>query len=185
MNILEIILVGLSLAMDAFAVSICKGLTIKKNYKKSLIIASYFGLFQAIMPLIGFFLGTYFKYYIENIDHWISFVILLFIGTKMIKDAIINDNNYDDSIEFKVMSLLAIATSLDALAIGISLSFLNVNILSSIIIIGIITFIVCFLGSILGSKIGQENTTKYQIIGGFILIMIGLKILFEHLKIII
>ena len=184
MNIIDIILIAFSLAMDAFVVSICKGLTIKnKRIKKSLKISMYFAIFQAIMPIIGFVIAISFKGIIESIDHWISFIILSFIGFKMIKEAIMREDNYDDKFDYKTLMLLSIATSIDALVIGISLSFLNVNIISSIIIIGIITFILCFIGSYLSSKIG-DSSRKYQILGGMVLFAIGLKILFEHLHII-
>ena len=171
--------------MDAFAVSIGKGMTLlKKDYKKSFVIGLYFGIFQALMPLIGYLLAFKFHDLIQNIDHWIAFSLLIFIGIKMIKSAILDEPILDSNINFKTMILLAIATSIDALAIGITLSFLNVNIILSISYIGLITFILSFIGVIIGSKVGEKFGIKSQLLGGFILIMIGLKILFEHLNLI-
>ena len=182
MNIIDIILIAISLSMDAFAVSICKGITIQNNrLHKSLVIAIFFGLFQAIMPILGYKFGSIFN--IANIDHWISFIILSIIGFKMMRDAIIKEDNIDDKLDIKTLILLSIATSIDAFIIGISFSFLHVNIYLSITIIGIITFILCFIGSYLSSKI-NNNSRNYQIVGGLTLFAIGLKILFEHLHII-
>ena len=171
--------------MDAMSVAICKGMTEnKKSLKHAIIVALYFGIFQAIMPLFGYFLASHLQFLIYKIDHWIAFSLLIFIGIKIIKDAILNENNYDDDISFKNMLPLAIATSIDAFAIGISLSFLNVNLLFSIACIGTITFILSFIGVKLGNKIGERFGIKSQLIGGFILIVIGFKILLEHLKLI-
>ncbi len=186
MSIVEIIFTGLGLSMDACATSICKGLSIKKySLKKGIIIGLYFGIFQGLMPVIGYLLGTSFEKYITKIDHWIAFVLLVTIGAKMLFDCLSkkeNDNN--DSVSFKVMFPLAIATSIDALAIGITLSFLKVNIIISALIIGIITFITSLLGSALGNNFGTKYQNIAQIIGGLILILIGIKILLEHLSII-
>ena len=182
MNIIDIILIALSLSMDALTVSICKGITIKNNkLHKSLIISIFFGLFQTIMPIIGYKFGSLFN--IDKIDHWISFIILSIIGFKMIKDAILKEDNYDNKLDIKTLILLSIATSIDALVIGISFSFLKVNIILSSIIIGTVTFILCFIGSYLSSKF-TPSSRNYQIVGGLTLFAIGLKILFEHLKII-
>lgn len=185
MNILDIILIGISLSMDAMSVAICKGMSeTKKKVKKSIVIALYFGLFQAIMPLLGYFLARNLQILINKIDHWIAFILLIIIGIKIIKDAILNENTYDDDISLKIMLPLAIATSIDAFAIGISLSFLNVDLLFSITCIGIITFILSFIGVKLGNRIGERFGIKSQLLGGFILIVIGFKILLEHLKLI-
>lgn len=185
MNIFDCFLIGIALSMDAFAVAICKGMSFHKiSIFKSLKIGLCFGIFQALMPLIGFFIGYKFHTLIESIDHWIAFLLLLFIAIKMIKDAILDDNIIDDDLSIKTMFGLSIATSIDALIIGISLSILNVDIIFSVTIIGIITFILSFIGSLLGSKVGQKFGLKSQILGGFILIIIGLKILFEHLNLI-
>ena len=185
MNILDIILIGISLSMDAFAVSICKGMSIYKNkYTKALIIGLYFGIFQMLMPIIGYYIGYKFHDLIINIDHWIAFILLLFIGIKMIKNAILNENNIDDNISIKTMLSLSIATSIDALIMGLTLSLFNINILLSVSIIGIITLILSFVGVIIGNKVGERLGIKSQILGGFILIIIGMKILFEHLHLI-
>ncbi len=187
MKIIEILLLGISLSMDAFAVSICKGLAMKKiNWKKALIIGLYFGIFQALMPAIGYFLGSTFENLVTNIDHWIAFILLAFIGGNMIKEALAKEenNNCNDNVDFKTMLILAIATSIDALAIGITFAFLNVNLLLAITIIGITTFIISLIGVKLGNKFGRKYESKAGIMGGIILILIGLKILLEHLKII-
>ena len=185
MTIIEIILISISLAMDAFAVSICKGLSMKyMNWKKAVIIGLYFGIFQALMPLLGYFLGVSFQYLVTSIDHWIVFILLVFIGGNMIKDAFSNedlDNN--DDIGFKIMIILALATSIDALAVGITFAFLNVNIILAFSLIGIITFILSIIGVKIGNKFGDKYETKAQIAGGTILILLGLKILLEHLNI--
>ncbi len=186
MNITEIILTGLGLSMDACATSICKGLAIK-NYtlKKGLIIGLYFGIFQALMPVIGYFLGDSFEKYITKIDHWIAFVLLVTIGAKMLFDCLSKEESHsNDLVTFKVMFPVSIATSIDALAVGITLSFLKVNILISAISIGTITFLTSLLGSKLGNKFGTKYQNISQIIGGIILILIGTKILLEHLFII-
>lgn len=186
MGLMELSLIGISLAMDAFAVSICKGLTIKKNIiKKGIIIGIYFGIFQGLMPLTGYILGNTFEKLITGIDHWIVLIFLSVIGFNMIKDSLKKEKeNYDDKIDLKTMIPFAIATSIDALAVGITFSFLKVNIISTVLLIGIITFIICFIGVIIGSKFGNKYEKKSQIVGGIILILIGIKILLEHLQII-
>lgn len=186
MSIIEIFLIGVSLSMDAFAVSICKGLSVKKmSYKNAFLCGLYFGGFQALMPLLGFLLGSTFKNVIDQIDHWIAFVLLLLIGANMIKEAFSNDDsNKNDDMSFKTMLLLAIATSIDALAVGVTFSFLDVNILLSILIIGITTFVISFAGVKIGNAFGSKYENKSKIFGGIVLILIGLKILLEHLNII-
>lgn len=180
MTLLEIILTAIALAMDAFAVSICKGLTItNRNRKKSFKIAFYFGLFQMLMPITGYLIGNSFKEFIMMIDHYVVFVILGLIGFNMITER--NDNTYDDSIDFKTMIILAIATSIDAFSVGITLAFLNVNLITSTFIIGFITFIICFLGVELGNVLGIKYQKKAEIFGGIVLILIGFKILLEHI----
>ena len=185
MELFEIVVIGIGLAMDAFAVSVCKGLSMKKmNWKKAVIIALYFGIFQAIMPIIGYFLGNTFSSFIENIDHWLSFILLSAIGINMIKNSFDSEEDKrNDNIDIKTMLLLSIATSIDALAIGITFAFFKINLLFSIIIIGLITFILSIFGVKIGNKFGDKFQNKAEIIGGFILIVIGLKILLEHLKI--
>ena len=186
MGILEIFLIGIGLAMDAFAVSICKGLAIKKlNLKKMIIIALYFSIFQAIMPILGYVLGNSFQNIIYNIDHWIAFALLVGIGLNMIKEGIVKDDEEkNDNISFKTMIILAIATSIDALAVGITFGFLEVNIILSVICIGIITLILSLIGTKIGNKFGDKLQNKAELLGGFILILIGTKILLEHLGII-
>lgn len=183
MGILEILLIAIGLAMDAFAVSICKGLSMQKmSWKKALIVGLYFGIFQALMPVIGYFFGINFKDLVIQIDHWIAFVLLGFIGINMLKQAFNKDlEECDDDVSFKTMSILAIATSIDALTIGITFAFLKVNIVISTLIIGIITFLICIIGVKIGNKFGDKYERKAKIAGGVILILMGIKILSEHL----
>ena len=192
MKLYEIILIGVGLAMDAFAVSICKGLSMKKiNWKSTIIIAIYFGsiyfgLFQAIMPIFGYLLGSSFSVIVQKIDHWIAFVLLTIIGGNMIRESRDDeDEKRNDKVDFKTMILLAIATSIDALAVGVTFAFFEVNIFISSIIIGIITLILSFLGVIIGNRFGDKFQNKAEFAGGIILIFIGLKILLEHLGILI
>lgn len=182
MTYLEIILISLGLSMDAFAVSVSKGLSMKKKYKNSLIIGLYFGFFQGLMPLIGYFLGFSFESVVTRIDHFIAFALLTIIGLSMILEK--NEENIDNKIDFKTMILLSIATSIDALAVGVTFAFLNVNIALSVLTIGIITFSLSYLGVLVGNKFGKSLQNKAQIFGGIVLILTGLKILFEHLKVI-
>ena len=186
MGLFEIVLVGIGLAMDAFAVSICKGLSMKRmNWKNAIIIALYLGMFQAGMPTIGYFLGTTFSSFVENVDHWIAFILLSIIGGNMIKDSTDDElEKRNDRIDIKTMLLLAIATSIDALAVGVTFAFFEVNLLLAIFIIGIITFVLSVLGVIIGNKFGDRFQNKAELAGGIILIIIGLKILLEHLEII-
>lgn len=182
MSILEILLIAVGLAMDAFAVSISKGmLTEKLEIKSIMIVSIYFGLFQAMMPTLGFLLGKNFESYVVQIDHWIAFILLLFIGLNMIKESFCDKNECNDDFRLKTMIPLAIATSIDAFAIGITFSFLKVNILYTTIIIGIITFILSGVGVIIGNKFGKIYGKRAEIFGGIILIVIGIKILIEHL----
>jgi putative Mn2+ efflux pump MntP len=187
MGVVEIVLLALSLAMDAFAVSICKGLSMKKiNWKKATIIGLYFGIFQAVMPIIGYCLGAAFQGIVTNIDHWIAFILLALIGGNMIREALSEDEskNCNDNVDFKTMIVLAIATSIDALTVGITFAFLNVNIPMATSIIGIITFVVSLIGVKIGNKFGSKYENKAEIAGGIILILIGLKILLTDLGII-
>ena len=186
MGLIEVIIIGIGVAMDAFAVSICKGLSLKKiNLKRSLIVAVYFSIFQAIMPLLGFFLGSTFENFITDIDHWLAFVLLSIIGVNMLRDAFSKEKeDFNDKIDFKTMSLLGIATSIDALAVGITFAFLKTNIWLNILIIGLITFVITFIGVNIGNRFGNKHEKGAQIFGGFILILIGVKILLEHLSII-
>ena len=181
----EILIISIGLAMDAFAVSICKGLSMKKiDYKKALIISLYFGGFQAIMPVFGYFLGAAFSDIVSSIDHWIAFILLLAIGINMIKESFDDEEEKrNDRVDFKTMIVLAIATSIDALAVGISFAFLQANIALAVISIGIITFFMSFWGVKIGNKFGDKFQNKAEVLGGFVLIIIGLKILLEHLGI--
>ena len=188
MGLVEIILIAVSLAMDAFAVSICKGLSMKKmDWKKAIIIALYFGLFQGGMPLIGYLLGVGFEESIKFIDHWIAFGLLAFIGGNMIKEALSKkeDDEVDDKVDFKTMIVLAIATSIDALAIGVTFAFLNVNIVLAVSLIAAITFVISCIGVKLGNVFGDKYEKKAEFTGGIVLILIGLKILLEHLGILV
>lgn len=175
--------------MDAFAISLTKGFCIRKDaLKKSLIIAILFGLFQGIMPLLGWLSGIYFESYIKSIDHWIAFILLGFLGIKMIRDSIKSKDEEelecaidDDNLNIKELIILAIATSIDALAVGISFAFLSVNIVKASLVISITTFIICFFGVYFGKLIGKYIQKYSEILGGLILIGIGIKILIEHL----
>ncbi len=191
MGIVELLLTGVGLAMDAFAVSVCKGLSMKKiRYGHALVIALFFGGFQALMPFLGWALGTQFKDYIVSVDHWIAFVLLAIIGGKMLKEAFEEDKKeaseeakQDGKLDLKELFLLAIATSIDALAVGVTFAFLNVNIYLAITIIGVVTFLLAFAGVVIGNIFGSKYEKGAQIAGGVILILIGLKILLEHLGI--
>lgn len=182
MTIIEIAVIGVALAMDAFAVSICKGLAMNKmNYKKAIIIALFFGFFQAIMPLLGYFLGNTFAKSIAAIDHWIAFILLGLIGMNMIKEARSQEEEcFDDTLKIRDLIMLSIATSIDALAIGITFAFFKVPILMAISVIGIITFIICVIGVKIGNVFGEKYKSKAELVGGAILIIMGLKILIEH-----
>ena len=186
MGVVELLLLSIGLAMDAFAVSVCKGISMKKmNWKKAIIIGLYFGGFQALMPTIGYFLGSAFQSLITSIDHWIAFILLGIIGGGMIKEAFEDDKeNVNDDVGFKTMIILAIATSIDALAVGITFAFLNVNLILAVSLIGIITFIISVIGTKIGNRFGDKYERKAEIVGGIILIFLGIKILLEHIGII-
>lgn len=185
MGILGIIIIAIGLAMDAFAVSICKGLSMKKmSWKKGLIIGGYFGFFQGFMPLIGYLLGVGFQSKVEAVDHWLALILLAIIGIDMIKDAFSKDiEEKNDSVDFKEMIVLAIATSIDALAVGITMAFLDVNIILAILLIGIITFVISVIGVKIGNIFGDKYEKKAELAGGIILVLMGIKILVEHLGI--
>lgn len=185
MKITEIVFIGFGLGMDAFAVSVCKGLSMDKmNWRKAIIIASYFATFQMIMPVIGYFLGKGFEEIITTYDHWIIFLMLGIIGINMIKEAFEKETNkQNDDVGIKTMLGLAIATSIDALAVGITFAFLRVNMLMAIDSIGIITFLLCLVGVKIGNTFGDRYKKKAELIGGTILILMGIKILLEHLNI--
>lgn len=187
MSILEILLLGIGLSMDAFAVSICKGLSAKRlQTRHYLIIGAWFGGFQALMPTIGFFLGSTFEQYITAFDHWVAFVLLSAIGAGMIKESLSKEeSNGNDSFSFKTMLLLALATSIDALAVGITFALLpDVNVPLAVCLIGITTFVCSAAGLKVGNLFGLKYKAKAELAGGIILILIGLKILLEHLGVI-
>ncbi len=187
---LKAFLMGLGMSMDAFAVAICKGLKMQKlNYKQLVLIALFFGGFQALMPFLGWLLAHNFKVYIENFDHWVAFVLLVFIGVKMIYEAFKQDDDIDDNdFDIKELFIMSIATSIDAMVAGIAFAIDGVDtltmILFSITIIGITTFILSGVGVIIGHKFGKVYKSKAEFIGGVILILLGAKILLEHLNII-
>lgn len=183
MGLIELFLIAVGLSMDAFAVSVCKGLAMPKcTFKKAAIVGLWFGGFQALMPAIGYILGAQFQESIASIDHWIAFVLLALIGGNMIHEALDNDEEEADaSLDVKPMFLLAVATSIDALAIGITFAFLKVNIIPAVCFIGIVTFIISFAGVKIGNVFGARYKNKAEIVGGVILILLGLKILLEHL----
>lgn len=186
MGLFSTLLTALSLSMDAFAVSVTKGMTLRKiDYKIATKIAFFFGFFQAAMPLIGWAFGIRFESYIKSIDHWIAVFLLTFIGIKMILDARDDDTTSSPTtLDNKELIVLSIATSIDALAIGVSFAFLNIDIVPVSIAIGIITFLMCFMGVLIGKKIGSLFKTYAQMFGGVILILIGINILNEHTGII-
>lgn len=195
LTLIELLVISIGVSMDAFAVAVCKGLSLKKsNIKSALIIALYFGIFQAAMPFIGYLLGVQFQESISSIDHWISFVLLGAIGINMIKDAgeskssnicvDSNNNEVAPSLAFKTMSVLAVATSIDALAVGVTFAFLKVDIIPSVVLIGILTFILSYIGVKIGNKFGVKFKSRAEFLGGIILILMAFKILFEHLGII-
>lgn len=185
MGTIELLFLSIGLAMDAFTVSICKGISMQKmDWKKACIIGLWFGGFQALMPLIGYFLGTTFENLIISVDHWIAFLLLGYIGGKMIKDAFSKKEEKDDDVGFKTMFVLAVATSIDALAVGITFAFFDVNMFVAIPMIGITSFILPLFGTKIGNKFGDKYERKAELAGGIILILLGLKILVEHLGII-
>ena len=185
MGLIELFLIAVGLSMDAFAVSICKGLAMEKcTIKKAGIVGLYFGGFQALMPSIGYLLGVQFQDLITSIDHWIAFILLGIIGANMIKEAVGSCDEceeHDDSLDFKTMFGLAVATSIDALAVGITFAFLRVNIVPAVCFIGMTTFVISFAGVKIGNVVGTKYQKKAELAGGIILILIGVKILIEHL----
>ena len=186
----ELMLLAVGLSMDAFAVSICKGLAMKKaTLKAGLTCGIWFGGFQALMPLIGFFLGTLFADMIQAVDHWVAFVLLAFIGINMLKEAFekkcdCENSEKDADMSVKTMFVMAVATSIDALAVGISLAMAdNVNIVTAVLLIGVFTCVFCTAGVKIGNVFGSKFENKAQMAGGIILILLGVKILLEHLGI--
>lgn len=180
MSILDLFILAVGLSMDAFAVSVCKGLSLGKIKPKHMCIAgAWFGGFQALMPLIGYFLGSFFAEMIEKYDHWVTFVLLAIIGGNMIKESFGKDEKVDSSMDVKSMLLLAIATSIDALAVGVTFAFLQVQIVPAVSFIGVITFIFSAVGVKIGSLFGTKYKSKAELFGGIVLVLIGIKILLE------
>lgn len=190
MGLFEIFMIGVGLSMDAFAASICKGLNMRRlSAKNMLIIGLFFGGFQALMPAVGWILGKQFEVYITSVDHWVAFALLAFIGGKMIYDVFHGDedgccNEKTDKLDMKEVLTLAVATSIDALAVGISFAFLQVEILKAVSVIGVITFVLSAVGVAVGNMFGAKYEKNATLAGGIILILIGLKILLEHTGII-
>lgn len=188
MRLYELLLIAVGLSMDAFAVSVCKGLAMGKvKFKHFLIVGAWFGGFQALMPTLGYLLGSTFQQYIVAIDHWVAFILLAIIGGNMIKEALSKENDCcecrDASLGAKIMLVMAIATSIDALAVGITFAFLLdsiANLIFAVLSIGIITFLLSAAGVKVGSVFGAKYKSKAELTGGIILILIGLKILLEH-----
>lgn len=186
MSIVELFLIAVGLSMDAFAVAVCKGLSMQKcTVKKAAIVGAWFGVFQGGMPLLGYILGVQFKEIITSIDHWIAFVLLCLIGGNMIREALSEDEEEacSESLDGKTMFGLAVATSIDALAVGVTFAFLQVSIVPAVSFIGVVTFVLSMIGVKVGNVFGEKYSSKAEIAGGVILILLGLKILLEHLGI--
>ncbi|MCI9457949.1 MAG: manganese efflux pump [Oscillospiraceae bacterium] len=187
MSILELFVIAVGLSMDAFAVAICKGLSVEKaEIKHCLITGLYFGGFQALMPLIGFFLGEKFQALITRYDHWIAFVLLALIGGNMIKESLDKEQDaLPPSFDFRAMLPLAVATSIDALAVGVTFAFLQVNILWAVALIGVTTFAFSWAGVKVGNLFGAKFKSRAEFFGGAVLILMGIKILLEHLGVLV
>ena len=190
MEILELLLIGVSLSMDTFAVSLCQGLSMPRlNWRHAAVIALFFGGFQALMPAIGWLLGSQFAGYIQSFDHWVAFVLLLLIGGNMVREAFSPEEEEEDGcsagerLDLKRLFLMAIATSIDALAIGVTFAFLEVQILEAASVIGVTTFVISLAGVAIGNYFGTRYQKRAEITGGVILILLGTKILLEHLGI--
>ncbi len=184
MGLAELFILAVGLSMDAFAVAVCKGLSLKRvTLKNSMWVGLWFGAFQALMPLVGFLLGTQFKDSITAVDHWIAFVLLGLIGANMIREAVSGDEeSVCDDLSARAMFPLAVATSIDALAIGVTLAFINVdNIAAAVGFIGVVTFLISAFGVKIGNIFGAKYKSKAELVGGVILIILGIKILIEHL----
>lgn len=183
MNLISVFFIGVGLSMDAFAAAICKGLAIRKNFlEKSFVIALFFGVFQALMPFVGYLLGSIFAEKLQAVDHWIAFVLLSIIGVNMIRESREKTCTIEkDRLDLKNLFMLAIATSIDALAVGVSFAFLKIKISLAVFVIGLTTFVISFLGVRIGRAFGIALKDKAQVAGGLILIFLGLKILVEHL----
>lgn len=184
MGVFELVMIAVGLSMDAFAVSLCKGVECTRpDAKRTFTIALFFGVFQAVMPLIGWGLGRQFEQYIVQYDHWIAFILLSFIGGKMAYEALRGgecETCDSKPLNIRDLTMLAIATSIDALAVGITFAFFQMRIVPSVLLIGIITFAICAAGVMIGSRFGARFKSKAELVGGVVLILIGLKILLEH-----
>ncbi len=190
MGFIEIFLIGTGLSADAFSVAVCKGLNMRRlKLTHAYVISLFFGSFQAIMPLVGYFLGTSFSSRIEGFDHWIAFALLAFIGGKMAIEAVRNKDDSEDEktdvLKLGELTVMAVATSIDALAVGITFAFLRVNIFLSVLIIGVTTFALSLGGVLIGNRFGAKFKSKAELAGGIILVLIGVKILLEHLGIVV
>ena len=183
MGLLELFILAVGLSMDAFAVSVCKGLAMPKiTLRRTFIVGAWFGGFQALMPAVGYVLGVQFRDKITAVDHWIAFLLLGVIGANMIKEALSGEcENESDSLDVRTMFLLAVATSIDALAVGITFAFLKVHIIAAVSFIGATTFAISAAGVKIGNVFGTKYKSKAELAGGIILILLGLKILLEHL----
>lgn len=186
MGITELLLLSLGLAMDAFSVSVCKGLSMKKiDYKGAAVTALFFGVFQGLMPLIGYFLGSRFEKFISTYSHWIAFILLGFIGGKMIYEAIRGGDDESVGGEYKLdikeLFILAIATSIDALAVGVIFAAQKTNLVMSVSVIAAITFAVCLAGVVIGNRFGSRYEKKAELAGGIVLVIIGIKLLIDGL----
>lgn len=182
MGIIELLMIAVGLSMDAFAVSVCKGLSLGKiRFKHMCIAGAWFGGFQMLMPLIGYFLGSFFSDIVTKGSHWIAFILLAIIGGNMIKESLGEEEKLDSSMSAKTMLILAVATSIDALAVGVTFAFLKVNIFLAVLFIGVITFVFSAIGVKIGSIFGSKYKSRAELIGGIILILIGVKILLEGL----
>lgn len=184
--ILEILFIAIGVSMDACAVSVCKGLSCHEKTKKTALVCGlWFSIFQMLMPLIGYLIGSVFALYIEEFDHWIAFILLVFIGGKMLKDVFSKQQPDDDDslhdLSPSKMFVLAIATSIDALAIGVTFAMIETNMFIAIPVIGFFTFLLSFVGALAGKKIGEKHSKKATFVGGMILILMGIKILIEHM----
>ena len=186
MSLPELFILAVGLSMDAFAVSVCKGLSVRRgSMKQAITVGIWFGGFQALMPFLGYLLGITFSSLITNVDHWIAFVLLAFIGFNMIRESRSEEENEsNDRFDFKTMLPLAVATSIDALAVGVTFAFLQVNIVPAVSFIGCITFILSAIGLKAGNIIGAKNRSRAEFAGGLVLILMGIKILLEHLGVI-
>lgn len=183
MGVAELLILAVGLSMDAFAVAVCKGLALEKlSLRKMALVGLWFGGFQALMPLLGYFLGTAFQQYIQAFDHWVAFALLSLIGANMIRESLSKEEEHESaSLGFRAMLVLAVATSIDALAVGVTFAFLQVNVWLAVSVIGCVTFALSALGVKIGNVFGIKYKSRAEFAGGLILILLGVKILVEHL----